>query len=42
MTSDLDGVAADLLEGNFNRANSAVKDLDANTSQAVKDVAAML
>ena len=42
MTSDLDGVAADLLEDNLNRANSAVKDLDANTSQAVKDVAAML
>ena len=42
MTSDLDGVAADLIEENVNRANNAVAELDATTSQAVKSVAAVL
>ena len=42
MTSDLDGVAADLIEGNLNRANDAVAELDNTTSQAVKDVAKVL
>jgi len=42
MTADLEGVAADLVEGNVKRANNAVAELDATTSQAVKDVAAVL
>ena len=42
LTADLDGVAADLVEGNLNRANDALSELDATTSQAVKDVAEVL
>ena len=42
MTADLEGVAADLVEANVNRANNAVAELDATTSQAVKDVAELL
>lgn len=42
LTADLDGVAADLVEGNLNRANDAVAELDRTTDQAVKDVAEML
>lgn len=42
MTSDLDGVAADLVENNVSRANDAVEELDRTTDQAVKDVAAVL
>ena len=42
MTSDLDGVAADLVEKNVSRANDAVEELDRTTDQAVKDVAAVL
>lgn len=42
MTADLEGVAGDIVAGSAERASNAVKDLDANTSQAVKNVAALL
>lgn len=42
LTADLDGVAADLVEDSANRANNALAELDATTSQAVKDVAEVL
>ncbi len=42
MTADLEGVAGDIVAGSAERASNAVKSLEANTSQAVKDVAAML
>lgn len=42
MTADLEGVAGDIVAGSAEKASNAVKDLDANTSQAVKNVAALL
>ena len=42
LTADLDGVAADMVEGNLGRANDALAELDSTTSQAIKDVAEVL
>ncbi len=42
MTADLEGVAGDIVAGSAEKASNALKDLDANTSQAVKNVAALL
>ena len=42
MTADLDGVAGDIVAESARKASDAVADLDNRTSQAIKDVAAML